>query len=216
MDYTLSMRVSHPDLVVLGLLAGRPRHGYELRKEIESMRLRQWARIGDSTVYAALQRLEERGFLSRETRSSESRPDRNVYRLTDSGRERLGELVIEALESGEPAYSDRLVGGVFGTATLGRMEAAGGAGDDRLVEVLERVTARLADAGNRLADLQESDELSELGRVVSRFNLGVVAAELRALVEIREIVDARLAAGDDGEAAPAASDDPTDLLDLEA
>jgi DNA-binding PadR family transcriptional regulator len=175
------MNVSHPDLVVLGLLADQPRHGYELRKEIASMRLRHWARIGDSTVYAALRRLERKGLLSRQTEATDGRPDRQVYRLTTAGRQRLTELIIAALESSEPAYSDRLVGAVFGAARA----SAGDRDEDATLAALRASSSRLVDATERLARLEQSDELSPLGRIIVRFNREVVSAERRALEAIR-------------------------------
>lgn len=165
----------HSDLIILGLLAPRPRHGYELVQEIDSMRLRQWARIGSSTVYVALERLEDRGHLESTVDREGNRPQRNVYAITDAGRVRLGKLVKQALGSDEPVYSDRLVGGVFAALALGA-EAAG--------EALGRASGARRQAAERLEAVRP--QASPVGRAIIDFQRRVAEAERRLLDDLAE------------------------------
>ncbi len=88
------------EFAVLGLLARGPRHGYELKKEIERS-LRPIWRIATSRLYLALSRLENAGLIRGEPQSTGGRA-RRVYRLTQAGEERLWEW----LRSPVPALRD--------------------------------------------------------------------------------------------------------------
>lgn len=174
---TRKATVRHSDLVILGILSAGPRHGYELVKEIEAMNVRAWAKVGPSTVYRAIQRLEERGDLRGRAEREGARPERRVYEVTPRGRERLSALVRGAIASSEALYSDRLVGAVFAFHTLGRDEAEGALNDAQrqLLAAEERIRAALEEGASRY------------GEAILRFYGKLTRAEQEALAEIAEI-----------------------------
>ncbi len=88
------------EFAVLGLLARGPRHGYELKKEIER-ELRPIWHIATSRLYLALARLEHAGLIRGEPQNTGGRA-RRVYRLTADGEGRLWEW----LRSPVPALRD--------------------------------------------------------------------------------------------------------------
>jgi DNA-binding PadR family transcriptional regulator len=71
--------------MLLGLLAERAEHGYELIKELEA-RGGGFRRLSPGSVYPTLQMLEEGGYLT-----SESVDGKRVYTITDSGRQFLSD-----------------------------------------------------------------------------------------------------------------------------
>lgn len=73
-------------LVILQLLEEKPRHGYEVIKELEE---RSGGRYAPSpgTVYPTLTMLEEMGYASRSAEPG----GKNVYTITDEGRKHLAE-----------------------------------------------------------------------------------------------------------------------------
>lgn len=71
--------------ILLELLSDRPNHGYDLIKEMES-RYGQFRRLSPGSVYPTLQMLEEGGYLT-----SEKQSGKNVYTITDAGKELLVE-----------------------------------------------------------------------------------------------------------------------------
>jgi DNA-binding PadR family transcriptional regulator len=73
---------TEPVVLVLTSLADGPKHGYALAKDIESF---AGAKLGPGTLYGALSRLEERGWI--EALPAEDR--RRPYRITASGAESL-------------------------------------------------------------------------------------------------------------------------------
>jgi DNA-binding PadR family transcriptional regulator len=84
--------------ILLELLSERPRHGYELIKDLEA-RHGGFRRLSPGSVYPTLQLLEEGGYLT-----SEQIEGKRVYTVTESGQELLSDRNQQA---GNPddAYS---------------------------------------------------------------------------------------------------------------
>jgi DNA-binding PadR family transcriptional regulator len=78
---------------ILGLLAQRPRHGYDLRAAFESVvgGDANW-NVKPAQIYTTLERLEEAGLVERTSDLGEGdEPSRRVYSVTESGRTDLME-----------------------------------------------------------------------------------------------------------------------------
>ena len=76
------------ELAVLGFLARGPHTGYELRKVIGGSVAYFWA-PAKSRIYAVLERLVARGFATSEAVPQQTRPDKQVHRITNAGRAAL-------------------------------------------------------------------------------------------------------------------------------
>lgn len=68
-------------------LADQPRHGYALLKDIETLSQGR-VRLSTGTLYGALRRLLEDGWIERFEQEDTSR-DKQAYRLTAAGRKQL-------------------------------------------------------------------------------------------------------------------------------
>ncbi len=78
---------------ILGLLAQKPRHGYELRAAFEAVvgGDENWE-VKPAQIYTTLERLEEAGLVKRSSDLGEGdEPSRRVYAVTRSGRDALAE-----------------------------------------------------------------------------------------------------------------------------
>lgn len=77
------------DLMVMAVVARRPSHGYAI---IEVLRLRSSGRLdlAEGTIYPALYRLEQAGYLESDAHTVSGR-SRRTYRLTRAGRAALRE-----------------------------------------------------------------------------------------------------------------------------
>ncbi|HUF78455.1 MAG TPA: PadR family transcriptional regulator [Thermoanaerobaculia bacterium] len=78
------------DLLVLKTLALEPMHGWGIGQRIQQLS-REALQVGQGSLYPALQRLEQRGWIDSEWRSTEQNRRAKYYRLTPSGRRALGE-----------------------------------------------------------------------------------------------------------------------------
>jgi len=76
--------MSDPTLLVLASLADGDKHGYAMMEDIAAF---AGVRLGPGTLYGAITRLEERGWI----RALESDERRRPYRLTAEGRRHLQE-----------------------------------------------------------------------------------------------------------------------------
>jgi DNA-binding PadR family transcriptional regulator len=80
------------DIIVLRHLRVHPAHGYELRKRVEAT---TDFVLHNNSLYPALRRFEEAGAVVKVAESQEGRPARNVYHITDVGRELLHDLLAD-------------------------------------------------------------------------------------------------------------------------
>lgn len=74
--------------VLLGLLSRGQQHGYELKRGHDALFPTAKA-LAFGQVYAALGRLDARGFVEQASQERVDGPDRTTYRITDDGREEL-------------------------------------------------------------------------------------------------------------------------------
>lgn len=70
------------------MLQQRPRHGYEIKKDVEQA-LGGTVALNNKTLYLALKRFEELGAVTRQVLPQAGRPNRHLYQLTERGIELL-------------------------------------------------------------------------------------------------------------------------------
>ena len=79
---------SDPELLILSSLVEGPKHGYAIMSDIEEL---AGARFGPGTVYTAITRLVEKGWIAPEAPEGRQRP----YRLTALGRTYLEAQLVQ-------------------------------------------------------------------------------------------------------------------------
>jgi DNA-binding PadR family transcriptional regulator len=87
MRHVATRHLSEPVLLILMSLADQPRHGYGLMKDIETLSGER-VRLSTGTLYGALRRLLEDGWIERFQQEDTSR-EKQAYRPTAAGREKL-------------------------------------------------------------------------------------------------------------------------------
>jgi DNA-binding PadR family transcriptional regulator len=75
---------------LLGLLAQRPSHGYELRAAFEAVvgGEENWE-VKPGQIYTTLARLEEAGLIGQRSVEKEGGPEKRIYAITNEGRKEL-------------------------------------------------------------------------------------------------------------------------------
>ena len=73
------------DLLVLKILALGPLHGYAIAQRLQQVS-RDVVQVTQGTLYPALHRLENRGFLAADWRASDTGREAKFYKLTAKGR----------------------------------------------------------------------------------------------------------------------------------
>jgi DNA-binding PadR family transcriptional regulator len=97
--------VSEAVLLILLSLADKPRHGYALMQDIETLSQGRVC-ISTGTLYGALRRLLEDSWISPFEQDDTSR-DKQAYRLTAAGRKRL-QVELDRMKQLTQAASARL------------------------------------------------------------------------------------------------------------
>ena len=177
------MELSATGRVILGLIATRPRSGYDIKAMVDRSTRFFWA-ASYGQIYPELKRLAERGLIEGSDESHGERP-RTVYSITDDGRETLSAWI----GSGEQVHELR-------DEALLKLFFSGHASREELVGVLEAKREEHFEALERFREIEpmaaESDDFGPLmvlryGKAYSEF-----AAEWcdRALKEMDDRKDA--------------------------
>lgn len=82
------------DLLVLKALDGQPSHGYAVARTIERV-TDDVLKVEEGSLYPALHRMEERGWIRSHWGQSENRRRAKFYELTDIGRKQLSAEATE-------------------------------------------------------------------------------------------------------------------------
>jgi len=76
------------DMLILQVLSLEPAHGYGIAQRLHQIS-RSVVRVNQGSLYPALHRLEQKGWLRSEWKQSETGREAKFYSLTTSGRKRL-------------------------------------------------------------------------------------------------------------------------------
>ena len=81
------------DMLILKVVAFGPIHGYAISQRIQQIS-NDFFRVPEGSLYPALHRLEDRGWLQAEWEETDSGRDAKFYTLTRAGRKRLGTEMV--------------------------------------------------------------------------------------------------------------------------
>jgi PadR family transcriptional regulator AphA len=83
---------------LLGLLAERPKYGYEIKREFEGALGNVWS-VSYGQLYPTLRRLSEQGWLTKKTEPGKKAAEKNIYSITEKGRRKLDEWLLKPVRS---------------------------------------------------------------------------------------------------------------------
>jgi len=92
------------ELLFLGLLAEGPKHGYEIKLQLEE-ELTPNIGLQIKSIYYPLQKMEEAGLIEKEIGRREGRfPEKYVYSITPKGKRKFNELIEKSFLSIERPF----------------------------------------------------------------------------------------------------------------
>ncbi|MCA9667357.1 MAG: PadR family transcriptional regulator [Myxococcales bacterium] len=139
----------HRELVVLGAVRAHAAHGYALVQAL-GQGLGKAVGLKRPTMYALLQRLEERGWLRHRTHKDSEYPERQVYQTTSKGQRALAGLLRQCVAAGQrPALPL--------AALLAHLDEVP---DDERAEILDTICQQIERDLQDLAELPEHDGLA--------------------------------------------------------
>lgn len=77
------------DLMILATLMCKPCHGYELKRHLASFN------PNNNKIYPALRSMRELGYLEVTIQPQDSRPNRHIYTITETGRAHFKEMLTD-------------------------------------------------------------------------------------------------------------------------
>ncbi len=166
------------ELLVLGLVAEMPRHGYQLEQVIEQRGMREWTQIGFSSIYFVLGKLKKMGLVT--AKKSAEATAKKIHAVTDVGRAALVTQTLAALENFRPTYSSALLGMVHWPVL--ERGAALGALQTR-AHAIEAELARLENI------LFEQQPLPDFVEALFDFTLGQLKAEAKWIARTLEYME---------------------------
>ncbi|MGE0481189.1 MAG: PadR family transcriptional regulator [Phycisphaerae bacterium] len=181
------MSVKHltdAELLLLGLVAEMPRHGYELDQVIEQRGMREWTQIGFSSIYFVLGRLQKLGLVTakKPAGARAGAKARKVYTVTPAGRRALVAQTIAALRAVRPAHSSVLLG-MLNWPALKR---------DQALRALEARRAAIAAERARLGEIQvEQQPLPDYVEALFEYSLGQLRAEAEWVAQTLDYMTAK-------------------------
>jgi DNA-binding PadR family transcriptional regulator len=168
------------ELLILGLLAEMPHHGYELEVIIEERSMREWTQIGFSSIYYVLGKLEKNGLISGEDPANPTAKKR--YNLTDLGKEVLIKETLSALTTVQPTYPSLLLG-LLHLAILSR---------DQVLGALQDRRDSLSQEMNRMEGIHfQQQPLPDYVDAVFDYSLSQLKAELDWLTRTLEYMETK-------------------------
>lgn len=156
------------ELLVLGLVAEMPRHGYQLDQVIEERGMRQWTQIGFSSIYFVLGKLEKLGLVSARGAVGPNAKAKKTYAITRTGRRVLIAQTLSALREVRPTHSSVLLG-MINWSVLQRNEA---------VAALRVRAGAIETEITRLSEIQvDQQPLPDFVDALFEYTLGQLRAE---------------------------------------
>jgi DNA-binding PadR family transcriptional regulator len=175
-------------LLILGLIRWlEPVHGYQVRRELLSWGVEDWANVAPGSIYHALRKLTAEGMLHEVgTEQVGARPARTTYRTTPAGREEFLRLLRKSWWEHRPP-ADPFLGAMSFLPSLSRREA---------VAALRNRAAVLRGEVAQLTEM--ATEVAEAGEKPPHVGWSVELMAARAEVEIAwcERVARRVEAGE--------------------
>ena len=80
------------EILFLGLLADGPKHGYEIKRQLEEDLLPNIG-LKIKSIYYPLRKMEEVGLIEQETGREGLFPEKHTYRITPKGRKKFDQLI---------------------------------------------------------------------------------------------------------------------------
>lgn len=139
-------------IYILGKLMKDNNYPYKLKKELsEPIPLDQLGGVTESKLYYHFESLVKQGLIEPvEIIKEEHRPDKQVFAITDKGREALPQKIYQMFES-----TDTISGMVIALANIEYVDR------DRVIEILNEKLKRIKERWAHIEDLESKVQLSE-------------------------------------------------------
>ncbi len=99
-------------LLVLGMLDIQPMSGYDIQQSLKMTDAERWGGVLIGSIYHAIKKLEQEGHVEITSIEQTGNRQKAIYKITDSGKKHLKDLVREALMVSSVFYPSTLYSGL--------------------------------------------------------------------------------------------------------
>jgi DNA-binding PadR family transcriptional regulator len=186
-------RVSNPlALAVLGCLAERPMHPYEISTTLRSRGKENSIKLNYGSLYSVVESLQKHGLIrTLETTRDGRRPERTVYEITEAGITEFEDWLAELLSTPVRDF----------TALEAGLSLMPGLPPDEVARLLEERADRLRAEIRTLdatATVAADNHLPELFLIEGNFHRVMLSAELEFVVKLAADIRSGALSGTDG------------------
>lgn len=183
----ISTDLSPLALSILALLDARDMHPYELAATMRDRHYDEFVRLNFGSLYHTVDALERDGWIASVEREQEGRrPERTIYRLTDSGRRLLRQAIGEIVAQPRREYP-HFAAGLMHLHHLGAASATA-----HLKDRVDALGAKIQKLTGIMSQLRE-EGVSRLALIELEHKIAMFEAERTWVRKIeREIADGRL------------------------
>ncbi|MFQ6083184.1 MAG: helix-turn-helix transcriptional regulator [Candidatus Aminicenantia bacterium] len=181
-------RLSNVEIAILGLVAEKPRYGYEIEAVIEERGMREWTDIGFSSIYYVLSKLEKEGLLESKIEQRGSTPFRRIYRINKKGKETLKKEIVRLISNPKKTHSE-LDLGISNLPCLSKKEVI--ISLKKYIESLIQRKKHVEETFKR----QEGEKLPFFVQALFIHSLSHIETEIRWVNEFIEIVNQKYKKG---------------------
>ncbi len=162
-------------LLLLGVVRiFQPAYGYQLRRELLTWNVQEWANINPGSIYTGLRTLAKHGYLAELEEGPGHRPGRTSYKLTDEGDTEFFSLLRLHLWTVDGFHPDRMQAALSFLWLLPRYEVLA-ALDTRIEEIERRLQALPSNEQQIAADPGTPNQVVEMLRITASRERGELA-----------------------------------------
>ena len=170
--------LSKIEFLVLGLIAEKPLNPYEIVKLLELLNIKKAVPMSPSSVYATVNRMVKKAYISGTRVKSGNMPEKTVYSVTESGTKKLEVTLGKYLGEPEKSFTEFDIAIIF-TCHLTKDEA---------IETLERhrdkVKSIIDHRNKQDMVLEDKSAHPYTGLIMRRHYVYKREAELRTINEL--------------------------------
>lgn len=175
------------ELFILGLIARRPTHGYEIKQFMDDAMVENWTNISTTHIYHTLGKLKNAGFIQSRSERVGLQPPREVYSVTPEGEKALTEMLMQDEFLDQKIFFDFHV---VLTAIAGMRNIA----DKERTQVIKRRIEIVENTMRRRKEKKEKAVVSKfddtpLVQAFSRHEARFIENELQWLYEVLEEIE---------------------------
>jgi DNA-binding PadR family transcriptional regulator len=98
--------ISSINLIILGLLFEKPMSAYEIVKEVEFRRMKEWVKISEAAIYKNVREMEKENYLSYKIEKNSLMPEKKIYTITEEGIKHFYDLLDKSSKRISKSYFD--------------------------------------------------------------------------------------------------------------